>query len=442
MELADIKLITQFLLRLVAQLEDFQHADLVGRGLAREGQVTAHFRTHGAFRNCGVIQEVLHRLILGPALRMHAGIHHQADSAPHFRGQATKVLVGVLELTHFLGQCLGVERPAFHIRRKVRLGAELRDAFQLLGDGNLHVVTGATFVVSHGFHVGGGQRAHVRHVHIVGAGALAIRSARLVVLGAAGNFAEGFHTLHHQTGFGQDAEIFRQFLLHVVEETAGFFQVFLAPFIGVRIVELVVGADKGEELLQVALEAHFVLDRFHFLADTRHFVEADLVYFFGSQRQGGVDGQTVVVEGFAIGQGGSALGFFAGVCTVFLQPGDVGVVRRLELFLQCLVYIRQQCVSGLVINLAVFLQGFNLALGVCQQRGIVTLGERLAGSDFLRALDSQIVGKAWRTNAFLRGALGALQQLPQCAADATDTGNVCAHVFFGIYLVLIDHEGR
>src|SRR3546814_8725087 len=86
-EAADVEAVAQFGLGLPAQLLDPDHADLVGRGLARIDQVALDLGLDRRVRHRAVGAEIVHRLLLGPALGVHAGVHHQADRAPHLRHQ-------------------------------------------------------------------------------------------------------------------------------------------------------------------------------------------------------------------------------------------------------------------------------------------------------------------------------------------------------------------
>src|SRR5690606_26551735 len=174
--------------------------------------------------------------LFGPALGVHAGIHHQADGAPHFRHQAAvlgvRVLVGV---GHLLGQPLGVQAPAFGVGGGELLGAEGGDVLELLGNRDLHVVAGQALVVRDHLQFGPGHGVHVREVGVVDAWARAVGSGGVVVLGGAVLLAEGFHAAHLQVSLGQAAEVVGEVLLDVVDRGGGVVDVGLAAFVGVGI---------------------------------------------------------------------------------------------------------------------------------------------------------------------------------------------------------------
>ena len=94
MELPDVEVVPQLILRHLPQFEDLDLTDLVGRGLARPGDVARDFRpgnVHGdhpghdellphspeaLLAGGGVVQHVLHRLLLCPAKRVHPSVHN------------------------------------------------------------------------------------------------------------------------------------------------------------------------------------------------------------------------------------------------------------------------------------------------------------------------------------------------------------------------------
>src|SRR5690606_13073322 len=75
-----------------AQVAQRAIADVVGQRLARPGDVTVDLVLDVELRQCRVAGQVVDRLLPRPALRMQAGVDHQARRAPHFHGQAAEVL--------------------------------------------------------------------------------------------------------------------------------------------------------------------------------------------------------------------------------------------------------------------------------------------------------------------------------------------------------------
>src|SRR5690606_25372559 len=302
--------------------------DLIGGGLAGHDQVAADLRAHGGFGDGAVGHEVVHGLLLGPALGVHAGVDHQADGAPHFGHQAAvfgvRVFVGA---GHFLGQPFGVQAPAFGVGGGELLGAEGGDVLEFLGDRDLHVVAGQALVVGDHFQLGPGHGVHVREVGVVDARARAVGGGGVVVLGGAVLFAEGFHPANDEVGLGQAAEVFRQHLLDVVDRGGGVVDVGLAAFVGVGVAELRVVVDELEEGLEVALEAHLFHQRFHLAAQARDFVQAELVDLVGGHVGGGVLAQLPGVVGGAVRVGGAHAGrVFQRVRQLLFAPGNDALV--------------------------------------------------------------------------------------------------------------------
>jgi hypothetical protein len=97
----------QRLFRLLAQLENAQHADHVGASLARPGDVALHFLRADA---------VVDRLLAGPALGVQAGVDHQAPRAEQFRAERAEQARNVAFIPALLHrQALGVQAPAFAV---------------------------------------------------------------------------------------------------------------------------------------------------------------------------------------------------------------------------------------------------------------------------------------------------------------------------------------
>jgi hypothetical protein len=133
---------------LVAQGLDAHLADLVGAGLAGGDEVAADLRADLALRLRRVGWRRTPGLLLAPALGVDAGVDHQADAAPDVAAQPAEVAVGVGVLAHLLGQPLRIEAPALDIGAVAAAGgAELRQAGQLLGDGDLHVMARQALVI-------------------------------------------------------------------------------------------------------------------------------------------------------------------------------------------------------------------------------------------------------------------------------------------------------
>ena len=94
--------------------------------------------------------EVIDHLVAGPMFRVDAGIDHQADGAPDIGFQAAIVVVGILVEPDVLAQPLGVESPSLGVGGVVGVLAKLRNAGQLLGDGDLQMMPRQSFVIRNG----------------------------------------------------------------------------------------------------------------------------------------------------------------------------------------------------------------------------------------------------------------------------------------------------
>ena len=109
------------------------------------------------------------RLFFAPAFGMKPRIHHKPDGTPHLCGEAPKVRIGVFISAHLFGEQFGVEPPAFGIGGKAGLRAEGRDAFELLGDRGLHMVTGQAFMIGDHFQARDRHGTHIGQVGVIDA---------------------------------------------------------------------------------------------------------------------------------------------------------------------------------------------------------------------------------------------------------------------------------
>src|SRR5204862_7486509 len=125
-ERADVEARPKRLLRAPAELQDLQHADLVRRGLARHHDVPTDLGVDLTFGRRAVREEVVDGLLLGPALRMQAGVDDEPNRAPDLAAKAPEVGVRVFVRAHLFRELLRVEAPTLDVRRVERLGAELR----------------------------------------------------------------------------------------------------------------------------------------------------------------------------------------------------------------------------------------------------------------------------------------------------------------------------
>ena len=96
MEGFEVKIIPQGIQRPLPLFQDFEHPDLVRGGLSRPGDISPDLLFDGAARHAGVLQHIVHSLIVGPAFDVDAGIHDEACGAESLGLQAPQVAVGII----------------------------------------------------------------------------------------------------------------------------------------------------------------------------------------------------------------------------------------------------------------------------------------------------------------------------------------------------------
>jgi hypothetical protein len=70
--------------------------------------------------------EVFDHLVARPVFFVHAGVDHQANTAPHFVFQPAVFAVGILVEANLLAQMYGIQRPAFNESGVLTVTAEVR----------------------------------------------------------------------------------------------------------------------------------------------------------------------------------------------------------------------------------------------------------------------------------------------------------------------------
>ncbi len=171
MESAQIELVAQGFLRPLAQFHHLNLADLVGAGLPRHDDVPLDLADHALVGAGSVGFHVLDGLFTRPLFVVDAGIDHQPHSTEQLGVEIAQFAVGII-LVHanLTRQLLGVERPAFHVRRERDHAPEDGQSLQRLGNGQLEVVTGNALVVRQGLHAELLDLVHVAQVGIKDAG--------------------------------------------------------------------------------------------------------------------------------------------------------------------------------------------------------------------------------------------------------------------------------
>ena len=111
-ELAEVELGSEAILRLLAELEDLELADFVGTGLPGSDDVTLDLRHHVRFRHAGVLEHVLDGLLARPSLVVDTGVDNEPHGAEELAGQIAESIVRAIREAVFRGKALGVKRPA------------------------------------------------------------------------------------------------------------------------------------------------------------------------------------------------------------------------------------------------------------------------------------------------------------------------------------------
>ena len=205
-------------------------------------------------------------------------------------------------------------------------------------------------------------------------------------------------------------------------------QITLSPLVGVRKQELRIAAQRGEELLQRAVEADLPLDGFHLRVDPVDFCEAELVDLVGRHRGRRVRGQTICVVRGAVRQVSNARRELGAVRALGFGPGDQCLVRRLEPLDQGRRCRGLQLVAACRRDLATGHQGRDFRVDVRIERRIATAAERRAGDQRTRLSEDGVVGEARRVHAFAGRELCVLERFAERAAHLADAGDVGNHV--------------
>ena len=128
MEVLDVKLVTQALLRAIAQFTDLELTNLVCQCLTWNGHETLGFRYSTRFFDRRIRVHEVEHVLSRPFLCMQAGINNQANSAPELSVQCTKVLIRIGIDADFLAERFGIETPAFG---ECRVAAKAPEAWQV-----------------------------------------------------------------------------------------------------------------------------------------------------------------------------------------------------------------------------------------------------------------------------------------------------------------------
>ena len=138
-EVLDLELVPELLLRLVAEAKDFRFSDHVSEGLPRHDEVAIDLVRRLFLGERGVLEEEFQRLLAVPFQSVHPRIHHQARGAPGLVAEHAEARRRTGIEVHLVRQPLRVQSPALDVGGLSHLPAEVGQR-KLLGDRALQMV--------------------------------------------------------------------------------------------------------------------------------------------------------------------------------------------------------------------------------------------------------------------------------------------------------------
>ena len=252
----------------------------------------------------GVCLEKIDRPLPRPALGVNTGINDQADGPPHFVGQLAELGIRVGVKAHLLAEALGIQAPALDVAGVAAVLAELRQAHDLVGDGQLQMMPRHSLVQRERLHLPLGTRLQVVGVGKEKTGAAGVVRSGLIIGSCdrlldvrrnrnyAVRLAWQFAKQLGQLGVGPLADV------SITGE----------QLVGCLVVKPRISPEELEERVQVTLEANLFANRLHLASDTLHFAQTDVVNLIRAERRGGVMFDLVIVPRPAVGQRATANG--------------------------------------------------------------------------------------------------------------------------------------
>ena len=283
MEIADVEFVTQLFLRALAQFLNFERSDLVSERLTGDRNIAFHFRHHLGFGHATVLEHEIDCLLPGPAFCMQAGIDDQPHGAQLLVLQGAIAIPRIVEKAHRVAQCFGIERPAFDIGR---VTAEPHEGGQIgvfLRKADLEMMARRAFVQIQRDIAGRQAARQIIGVEIERARARSIRGAGIVRSARFELFAIFFVWLDLERCLGNEREIFADLRINLLADIVVSLRQRLAAF---RL-ELRVGANVVEKLVERAFETDLLLDFFHPVLDPRDFGQTEIVQIVRLQGQRG-----------------------------------------------------------------------------------------------------------------------------------------------------------
>jgi Mg2+-importing ATPase len=287
--------------QLRAQPPDLAQPGHVAQGLPGPADVAVRL-DHGVRLGQAGPEELVDRLLPGPAQAVHPGVHDQPRRAPRLRVQHAEALARVAVQAVLVGETLRVQAPALDVRPADQARPEAPEGVEarvLHLEGDLEVVARDGLVVRRRGQLGVGPAGQVVGVDVVDAGPGAVHRGRVVVGEGDVLLLVALHRPDHAARDRQPPEDARRDLHGAADVLGGPGDQLLAGR----------GAVRGIRVERTPERAHVVAvplgpgDRPPLLVDHRELVEAHAmdVGRLHVQRGPGADG--VAIQREAVGRG-------------------------------------------------------------------------------------------------------------------------------------------
>ena len=351
------------------------------------------------------------------------------------RGEHPELGIGILIKAHLLADTFGIEAPAFRISAIATEAAKLRNVGKLLGQSNLEVMTGRTFVIADCLGLRLQHLIHVGKIDVVDAGPGTVFRRAVVEGDRSRLLAPGLDGTDLEGGLGQPPEICRSLGHDLSDVALGIGQVFLPTGFRVRIFVPLAGRDVGKELLQRPAETDPVLDLLHLAMDSRDLLQPDLVDLVGVEIGCGRISQPIGVVSRSLRQApGPTIALALGLeCVPSGQEVAVAALHRTGERLAGL------CDEAILVGLRCFELG-DLALEVGEYRRVGTRREWGTGEDALcvGANGSEVEARRYDAHARLQAHVG--RNLAHHPLDLAKPGDIGLRVRNAGDPVLVNQE--
>ena len=266
---------------------------------------------------------------------MNADIYYEPSSAEDLVGQTPEIGVRVFVETDLLRHQLRVQRPTFHVRDIAAVAAELRNTFQFLRDGDLHMVTRYAFMIRQRLRLVDRLVLHVVQVDVVGARTFAVLRRIFVKRATRRLLPEWFHRLDDNRRLRFGNEQFVEVLPHGIDDAGSQQAVIFFSLPRVGKIELGIIPQVGKESADIVVAPfHLFHDLAHLVVNALHFPEARIEYLLrGHVRSRGLL-KRITIELIPLRELPRAVVLFSPLL-LFLQIGHESFIRRLHDFHQC-----------------------------------------------------------------------------------------------------------